>query len=112
MDEKEFRQTNPEEPMGKTPQAPQEKAVGPIVGAVIIVVVLVLGGLYFWGQKIAQEGAPQTADEILEAPDETLESLEQQGTSDEIPDIEADLNATNLEELDVELRDIEGELGL
>ena len=111
MDEKEFRQTNPEEPIGKTTQAPQEKTVGPIVGAVIIVVVLVLGGLYFWGQKIAEERTtPQTAEEILEAPDEVLESLEQQGASDEIEDIEKDLNATELENLDAELENIEAEL--
>lgn len=42
--------------------------------------------------------------------DEDTVALEEQGTSDEISEIEADLNATDLTEIDKELTDIENEL--
>lgn len=29
-----------------------ENSVGPLVGIVIIVLILVLGGLYFWGERL------------------------------------------------------------
>lgn len=87
--------------------------VGPIIGSVIIIVILVLGGLYLLGKKVSEEGAlapePQ---EIRSAPDEVRASLETQGTSDAVQSIEEDLDATPLDGLDTELRDIETELGL
>lgn len=92
-----------------TPQATANKSSGPVIGIVIIVVVLVLGGLYFWGERIVNE--QPTPEEIIGAPDQTLENLNMQGTSDEINAIESDLNATNLQNLDSEVRDIESELG-
>jgi len=92
-------------------QGPHNKSTGPIVGIIVIVVVLIFGGLYFWGQQIIKEGASPTSEEILNAPDVKLNSLETQDTSDEINAIEKDLNATNLENLDEELMTIEQELG-
>ena len=46
----------------------------------------------------------------IEEVDQSTQELESQGTSDEIGDIEADLEATDLTELDKELSDIENEL--
>lgn len=48
----------------------------------------------------------------VEEVDEATKQLEEQGTSDEITDIEVDLNATDLTELDKELTDIENELSI
>ena len=85
--------------------------VGPIIGVVIIIIIIIFGGLYFIGAKVNDEGllAP-TVEEIQNAPDETLGSLEAQGASDEVGAIEEDVNATPLENLDIELGDIEAEL--
>ena len=44
--------------------------------------------------------------------DASTVALEEQGNSDEIADIEADLNSTDLAEIDQELADIESELSL
>jgi len=96
---------------------PEEKThVGPLIGIIIIVVVIVLGGLYFWGQRV-NNMAPQenmadsmTAEKVAAQPDEELNALETQGTSDTIADIEADTNATNLDGLDAEAGSIEAEL--
>ena len=118
-------QVNPEEQSGMpsqsegTQQAPtqeeasssgqtQQKSMGPMLGIVIIVVLLVLGGFYFWGTQIkdksqVQENAEVTAEDIANQEDTALENLNTQSTSDEIDDIEADLDATDLESLDSEL---------
>lgn len=87
-----------------------EHSVGPIVGAVIIVLILVLGGLYFWGERLNESQESLTAEQIEQTPDETLLELKTQGGSDELADIEADAAATDLENLDIELKNIEAEL--
>ena len=125
-------QVNPEEQSGMpsqsegTQQAPtqeeasssgqtQQKSMGPMLGIVIIVVLLVLGGFYFWGTQIkdksqVQENAEVTAEDIANQEDTALDNLNTQSTSDEIDDIEADLDATDLESLDSELDAIDQEL--
>ncbi len=98
------------------------------IGSVIVVLgILVLGGLYFWGYFVNKDGTMHTdtmTDDILPegfedvtntpgaAVDEALEQvadsvadqLGSQGTSNKIGDIEADLNASDLG--DVNLDDI------
>jgi len=84
---------------------------GPIAGSIVVIIVLVLGGLYFIGKKVNDEGLlGPTTEEIQRAPDETLEMLQEQGTSDEVSAIEEDLDATILDDLDAELESIETEL--
>ncbi|MBI1999290.1 MAG: hypothetical protein HYS74_01375 [Parcubacteria group bacterium] len=87
--------------------------MGPIVGIALIIIVLALGGFYFWGKELVQQGdtaeIPAAADVLQEA-DAQLESLNQQGTSDEVQAIENDLTATDLDGLDAELKQIEAEL--
>ncbi len=85
--------------------------VGPVVGSIIVIVIIILGGLYFIGKKASEEGAfAPTAEEILESPDQALQMLAEQGTSDEITAIEEDLNATELNNIDTELKNVEAEL--
>lgn len=38
-----------------TPPVPQKKPVGPTVGAIIIVIMLIFGALYFWGASLNRE---------------------------------------------------------
>ena len=93
--------------------APQTKGsqAGPVIGSIIVIIVLVLGGLYFIGQKVSKDGIFEPSpEEILNESDLILETLENQGTSDEVSAIEEDLNATILEDLDAELQNIESEL--
>jgi uncharacterized protein HemX len=108
------------QPEASQPQTDDDKkSVGPIVGIAIIVVILIFGGLYYWGSKLDINDetiidivdAP-TTEEILNEQDVTLERLQIQDTSDEIADIEADLDLTDLNDLDAELGNIDTELGL
>lgn len=118
MDEQkqEFSTENPTEgnsaPLPPQPDN-QEKSFGPLIGIIIIIVLLVIGGLYYWfNLDIGTERDEMTAEEILAEKDLKLEALEQQGTSDEVAAIEEDLAATDLEGLDAELEQIDQELGL
>ena len=97
-----------------TPQSSdsQKKSIGPAVGIAIIVVIIIFGGLYYWGAKINSQEAKNlqeslTAEQIENQEDQTIEQLQVQSQSDEIANIEADLNATDLENLDQELENID-----
>lgn len=97
----------------------EKKPIGPVIGIAVIVVIIIFGGLYYWGSKlntnesviIDPTDAP-TAEEIINQEDTVLEQLQTQSSSDEIKDIEADLSLTDLENLDAGLENIDAELGL
>lgn len=89
-----------------------KSSIGSIIGTIIVIAVIILGGLYFWGKrideaKIQQESAiqqaqmdntPSTTQNVSEA-----NSISNVSSSDEINSLEAELNATNLNGLDAEL---------
>lgn len=87
---------------------PQKSTVGPIAGAVIVILLLVAGGLYFWGAQLnkQEEVLPfipsndtQQADDTSAASD-TSAGLPQQSSSDDVSSIEADANAMNMGQLE------------
>ena len=41
-----------------TNTSPKDEGAGPIIGAIIIVILLVFGALYFWGQKLNKKPNP------------------------------------------------------
>lgn len=41
-----------------TQQRPHDDGAGPIIGMIIIVILLVFGALYFWGQKLNKTPTP------------------------------------------------------
>lgn len=78
-------------------EATPEKSggVGPVIGSIIVIIVIVLGGLYYLNSvkvDIAKEEAPALNE------------------SSEIEAIEEDLNQTDLDNLDAEFSDIEAEI--
>jgi hypothetical protein len=87
-----------------------DSSVGPVIGIIIIIAVIVIGGLYFWGQRISNEGE-MTTKEIQEQieDDQTAEELEMVGSSDEFVDIGADIDSTNFEGIDSGLDDLDSE---
>jgi hypothetical protein len=89
----------------KANEGPQP--VGPFIGIVIILVVIILGGLYFWGETINQESRDSAAvEDITGAPDTTTAALETMSNSDELSTIESDLKNTPLSDLTNDLSDI------
>lgn len=82
--------------------------------ALAIVALLIVGGLWFTNQGLLTKPTPSPTP--IPSPsssvDETTSNLEKQGTSDELAEIEKDLEATDLSNLDKGLTDIENELSL
>ena len=66
-------------------------SMGTIIVGIIILAIVILVGLYFWGQR--------ATDNMVN----TTESIEMQDSSDETSSIEADLDATDIETLDAEM---------
>ena len=112
----------PEENFGATTEIPDRTThLGIILGILIVLLVLILGGLYLWGttlQTTPTSTVPNierpTAEENNE-PESTnaeaeVETLGALSTSNEIDAITADIESTNLDELDAELDAIDTEL--
>lgn len=89
----------------------ENTSIGPVVGIFIILAIIILGGLYFWGKQVANDtdNGPD-AEEIMNQLDESRDELNNVSSSDVIADIEADLGSTDLDSLDVELGNIDSEL--
>ena len=62
---------------------------GPIIGTIVILAIVILGGLYFWNQRAGN--------------DTVIDEINTQNGSDEASAIEAELDATDIENLDAEL---------
>jgi len=81
-----------------------KKSIGPLVAVIVILALIIIGGLYFLKQRSSQPVyTPTPSDSITD-------SLNQQSTSDDLGSIEADLNATNLDNLDQGAAAVEAEL--
>jgi flagellar basal body-associated protein FliL len=93
-----------------TPQ--EEKSIGALIGSIIVIAVIVIGGIYFWMTQSTQSPTPTETPSLGQTvtPDQETAALLSQGTSTEIPDIEKDLNATNLDNLDAGMKDIDAQL--
>ena len=67
------------------------RSAGPIIAVIVILAVIVLAGLYFWGQHM---GGWKMMDN---------DNIETQRQSDDTSSIEADLNSTNVDNIDAEV---------
>ena len=92
-----------------------EKPVGPAIATIIIVLILIIGAFYFWGaklEKVEPVNENVTAEEVLAQPDASLNALQTQGPSNELNAIEQDVNATDLQNLNTETKNIDAELAI
>lgn len=100
------------EPTGQNvpPERPKKQngGAGAVIGIIIIIILLGLGGVYYFTTGVRQVQDGQPAPELTA--DEEAAVLSAQGTSTELPDIEADLEATDLSGLDDASLDFESEL--
>ena len=90
--------------------------IGPILGVLVIMLVLILSGLYLWGGMLSNEVIAPTEPPIVNNEPETVRAttdtqiLETVSPSDDLNAIEADLSSTNLDSLDTDLTAIDAEL--
>ncbi len=83
------------------PQMPatEKKPIGPIIGVIVILILLILGGLYFfWSSKL--DGVEDTLPYI---PSDISQNLPPTSSSDAITDIDADVAATDLDALEAQI---------
>lgn len=95
---------------------------GAIIGVLVLLLIMILGGMYYWFSQLTQEVAPAveptferpSAEENNEPESTTaeaaVEALNSLSTSDELAAIEADIAATDLSAIDTELTAIQAEL--
>lgn len=88
----------------------KKTGVGSIIATIIIIALILLGGLYFWGKRMEEaKNIKQITNEQDQTPPLTLDeqeaaSIRNTSTSDELDAIENDLKRTNLDNLDSELK--------
>lgn len=75
-----------------------------------VVVVVVIFGLYAWPKEETVQEQNQEPVAAEEQPDVQAQALEQVLPSDEIDDIEKDLQSTDISNIDKEISDIETEI--
>lgn len=85
------------EPNNSNMNANGEGSIGPVIALIIILAVIVLGGLYFWGQRTSNNTTDIYGNPI------STSTPAVNSTSDTSVDIDADLKATDLNSLDNEL---------
>ncbi len=84
-----------------------KSSVGSIIGTIVIIAIIILGGLYFWGKRVEESKLRQNlvtdnsnnqqSVEMSEAA--TIKSI---SNSDDLNSIEADLNSTKFDNLGAE----------
>jgi hypothetical protein len=107
----------PVQPVGEQKNPEEEKSsVGSVVGIVVIIAVILFAGLYLWGGKLIKSDGDletdATATEISSASDPALNALQNQSSSDEVSDIENDLENTDVDTLLDGIDDIDAVLSL
>lgn len=104
-----------------TEEQTEKLNLGPVIGILIVVALLLLAGLYIWSTTLISEppaptpAASRPLPRDNNEPESTRAEADTQilntvSNSDELEAIEADLESTDLESLDAELQAIEAEL--
>lgn len=83
----------PQDNMNMVGQEPKGGSAGPIIGIIVILIIIILGGLYFWNER----------SENMVTEDESMETINEQNESDDTTSIEADLDATDIDNVDSEI---------
>lgn len=63
--------------------------MGPLIGSIIVIVILVIGAIYFWGDKLNKQETPSEPAAALSSADDTA-TLEQDLNN--TPVVPADIN--------------------
>ena len=88
---------------------PHKSSIGPVAGAVIVILLLVAGGLYFWGAQLNKQAevlpfipSNDTAQQEEVATSDLSAGLPSQSSSDDVSSIEADANAMNMDQMNAQ----------
>lgn len=79
-----------------------QNSVGPTVAIIIVLAMVILGGIYFWGERSATLKEAYTSGNA----EEVARQIETQSISSDTDSIENDLEDTEIEDLDSGLEDL------
>ena len=105
-------QTPPVSIPSYTSNLPKENksSIGSIIGTIIVIAIIILGGLYFWGKRIDEARMNRelvkdqgTTETVVEDDNMEANAIRSVTPSDDLNSIEADLKATNLNNLGSEV---------
>lgn len=89
------------------PQNQNKSSIGGIIGTIIIIAIIILGGLYFWGKRIEENKLKQNlvTGTVPSQPAEQSEAavIKSVSASDDLNSIQTDLNNTKLDNLGAEM---------
>ncbi len=73
---------------------PQKQGSGPFIGILIVVVILIIGGIYFWKMNVQKKTAPAPYS------GQSNETPAQADLNADVNNVGADLNATDFDTID------------
>ncbi len=78
-----------------------EGSIGPVIATIIILAVVVLGGLYFWGQRSTDTTTDIYGNQVSPTAEPTVDTsnIDTQSTSDNPASIQSDLKNTDTNNL-------------
>lgn len=92
------------------PQTQNKSSIGSIIGIIIIITIIILGGLYFWGKRVEESKyKQQVINEVQNQPQDTnivmneAAMIKATGSGDDLNSIEIDLGNTKTDNLSAEL---------
>jgi len=88
------------------PPAQAEGAKGSLIGSIIVVVILIIGAIYLYAGRKAPEMPITPEVPATEEMGTTTVPEAPLGTSDELNDLEADLNLTDFSDLEADLNSL------
>lgn len=87
-----------------------KSSIGSIIGTIIVIAIIILGGLYFWGKRIDEAkikndlvSEKSENSNIVSEEDMEANSIKSVNSNDDLNSIDTELKSTNLENLDAEL---------
>lgn len=95
-----------------TPEMPKKESggTGSVIAIIVIVVLLALGGIYYLmtsgSAMLPVNEVMPTMEEVQNSDDPDVQAAMQQGSSDALADIEADLGSTDFSSLDAEINNL------
>lgn len=83
-----------------------KSGVGSIIGAIIIIAIIILGGLYFWGKRVEESKLQQsmvTGGTDTNVDNSEAATIKSVSSSDDLNSIQSDLNSTKTDNLGAEV---------
>ncbi len=79
-----------------------KKSIGPVVGLIIILALILIGGIYFWQQRESQLKQVPTTESASTTENAGNQSVSSATSSDDIDSISKDLQNTDIDGLSTE----------